>query len=240
MPTLSGTPSCEVPASLLIPEEPGPSTRFETKVPKRRSTTIMVVEMYNIADVPGLEIAKAQRVASALFSNAGIKVEWTNCPLSGRPKCNDSKDSFIVSIIGVSPSTIPQTAMAYAAPFSGLENRAAVIYPRVVVHSRQNPEVLAGVLIAHELAHLILHTNSHGEGILRQVWTQHDVTVAALLRLRFTREQARCLRRGLERIRDLLWRRHKRANRIDAPLSGGFEGTSDHSNLRKCRASSRW
>jgi hypothetical protein len=175
----------------------------------------MVVQMYNASDAPDFEAAKAERVTSGLFSNAGIKINWTNCPLPPGPTCQASSDPrlFILAIVGVAPSTIPETAMGYAAPSSGLANRAAVVYPRVIAHSRQNPEVLMGVLIAHELAHLILHTNSHGEGILRQVWTGNDVMVAALLRLSFTKEQARDLRRGLnDRRPDMVAARKGKAN----------------------------
>jgi len=59
-------------------------------------------------------------------------------------------------------------------------------------------DVILGTVIAHEIGHLLLGTNSHSsKGIMRGQWEGSDLREAGEGKLGFTSEQARRLRAGL-------------------------------------------
>ena len=66
--------------------------------------------------------------------------------------------------------------------------------------SKQNPAVLLGHVMAHEIAHLLLGTNSHSaSGIMRAHWYAQELASADRGALLFTPDQARAM---TERLRE--------------------------------------
>lgn len=79
-----------------------------------------------------------------------------------------------------------------------------MIYPWVVRQHQAKPgaytlDQLMGVVIAHELGHLLFGHNRHSEGIMRPRYEAADQRALAQRRLLFTRAQADALREGLDR-----------------------------------------
>jgi hypothetical protein len=77
-----------------------------------------------------------------------------------------------------------------------------VFYQRVAEQQRineQNAAVLLGHVMAHEIAHLLLGTNSHSaSGIMRAHWCAQELGSANKGELLFTPEQARVMTKRLQ------------------------------------------
>jgi len=154
---------------------------------------------------PGI-LAQAQAGASHVFAQAGIELDWLACP----PR--DAQD--------FSPSTSPCSALSWpdhlsvriiphgrnvAADIFGqafVDDQGHGVYSNIyyqnLVLSRDHPGVsdadMLGYVIAHELGHLLLGTNSHSvSGLMQATWTPH-VLMLARPSLVFTAPQSALLR----------------------------------------------
>src|SRR2546421_687146 len=78
--------------------------------------------------------------------------------------------------------------------FAGSGNHAAVFYPRLAATASADGAVavssLLGCAMAHELAHLILHSTRHGDGVMRADWRPEELEMARQRRLLFNAADA--------------------------------------------------
>jgi hypothetical protein len=84
----------------------------------------------------------------------------------------------------------------------GIGCHADVFYAGVEPIQQQaglTAEAILGLVIAHELGHLLLGTNSHAaQGIMRANWKRQDLSLAGKGMLGFTEDQAQKMRGRLE------------------------------------------
>ena len=84
-------------------------------------------------------------------------------------------------------------ALGFALVF-GSSNHAAAVYPHIAARVNGDRQCRAGDLLAsvivHELAHLMLRSTSHGEGIMAAGWNSRDLRSMARRTLLFTPAQA--------------------------------------------------
>jgi len=168
------------------------------------------VSLFDDAQVdPGI-LAQAQARASEVFAQAGIELDWLVCP----PR--DPQD--------FSPSTSPCSTLSWpdhlsvrivprgrsvAADIFGqafVDDSGHGVYSNVyyqnLVLSRDHPGVsdadMLGYVIAHELGHLLLGSNSHSaSGLMQAAWTPHSLSAYARSFLVFTPAQSVLLRSRL-------------------------------------------
>jgi hypothetical protein len=178
----------------------------------------ITVHAFDYSGTHPASIADAQKAAGLPFRQAGIDVRWLNCPVAGPdsaavPECETRSDAthFVLVILpehmarkmAASPR---QFGLAVLSRDGGFPNHAYVFLHRAVDLSRNELVPWAGILghlMAHELGHLLLGTNSHFPvGIMRASWRTLEMKQALMGNLSFTPEQA-------ARMRDEVRRRRK-------------------------------
>ena len=166
------------------------------------------IRLHDSAAVPDRILHEAQET-SRLFGAAGIQAAWTNCHhwqppvlIPGDP-CNESKDplAFTLVISKASSGPLGTSSMGFAMPFVGNANHAAVLYPSVEEQAYRwwpvSTGMVLGHVMAHEIAHLILGSLTHGRGIMKSNWTRNDARLMVRRKLLFTAGQASALRAAL-------------------------------------------
>ncbi len=149
----------------------------------------ITVRLYNSAQVPAPRIVAARRTAEAMFRDTGLNVIFRPC---GRQSsladpidpCSEPRQpsELVVRVIDApvfNPALHPEAfGVAYvveetnrgwlATVFSDRIGRAA---PRLGVGA----DTLLGLVIAHEIGHLLLGVGYHGEtGVMRAEWPAYS------------------------------------------------------------------
>jgi hypothetical protein len=171
------------------------------------------VRVYNYAQVPSGVLVHAEREASRILSAAGVNTTWLDClnprseaqagstlgklALETNKKCDEPERGAVVLL-----RIVPYTAPASAVPdtmfgFATGRDMASVFYERVKdlawgadKDGNEIPLILGNV-IAHEVGHLLLGTNSHSPaGIMCANWDQEYVRQALRGHQLFSRDQS--------------------------------------------------
>jgi hypothetical protein len=170
----------------------------------------ITVRIYNSAQVPAPTLVAARRTAEAMFRDTGLKVIFRPC---GRQSsladpidpCSEPRQpaELIVRVIDApvfNPQLHPEAfGVAYvveetnrgwlATVFSDRIGRAA---PRLGVGA----DTLLGLVIAHEVGHLLLGVGYHGEtGVMRAEWPA-QLLGGARGQWRFSRREAAAMRQA--------------------------------------------
>jgi hypothetical protein len=170
----------------------------------------ITVEVKNAARITHYTVSRAEAVASSLFERAGIEIEWIECfsasidPWQSSCLETTNTDQFTIVIRqNHGTARVHDTALGYSLPFSGMHNHAAVFWQSVSRTAQRNSDAvdertLLGMVMAHELGHLLMGSGRHGPGVMNAGWRRSDFREMGQCRFRFTLEQAAQLRRGLE------------------------------------------
>jgi hypothetical protein len=186
--------------------------------PPRRTLPTITIHVSNYAGVEPKDLAEAERVAAAVFTNAGVSVRWmdvevaSNTEYSRRESENPPSISQIqVHIQSSSLAGLPglsEEAMGLA-PGSGPDRHLVyVFYDRVkelaqrqvatqvrgVTVARAAGCRILGEMIAHEIGHILLNLPGHSEtGIMRGYWGLKDLQDVAFGELLFTKQQSKVI-----------------------------------------------
>jgi hypothetical protein len=169
------------------------------------------VFVYNDAQVSRGLLKKAEQEAARVFARARLKVFWTNCSGGERPtldsaNCDHQEPTQIsVRIIQHSRDLTNATfGLAYLSA-AGPSRYCDVFYSRVQDLQQQGGASASSVLghvLAHEIGHLLLGTNSHSAtGIMRAQWYAEELRAAGMGDLLFSPEQGQRIR---EQVRSFL------------------------------------
>lgn len=160
------------------------------------------VRIYNYAEVAGGVLAKARSESERIFRRAGIETRWLACAVPGsdvetKPPCKAKPGATDIQV-RILPKKMAQGLMkhhsefglAFTAPGDGFGSNASIFYHRVEELSERrhtSKSLLLGHLIAHEVGHLLLGSNSHSRsGIMHVPWDRAQVERASLGTLLFT------------------------------------------------------
>jgi hypothetical protein len=191
----------------------------------------ITVRVHNVAGAHAAVIAEGKRGASRIFERVGIAVRWADCSPAdpggvSSQICEETYEPSRFTVViddDFVNAPIEDTALGFALPFLAGRNHAAVVYPRIRRLTAQNRDLmdcgsLLGVVLAHEIAHLLFGSMSHGSGIMRANWTRGEFKSIGQRRFSFTPEQGADLRAGL-RSRGSIYRccnpLHVTGSRID-------------------------
>jgi hypothetical protein len=156
----------------------------------------ITVRVYIWARVSPTDLEKGQAVVSKIFSEAGIRLSWTECPCLSPPEPTALSVRIIPKLFGSWISGFPSDALGFAAATREGGVLATVFCDRVESLTRGGEiSRVLGLAIAHELGHLLLGSAAHiDEGIMRPHWPRKDLRRDQQDRFRFTAEQAETIR----------------------------------------------
>ena len=160
------------------------------------------VLVYNHAHVARAILVAAEREAGRILDGAGVRIIWLECPVAPTtdsaegPCLRKLKSSDIM--LRVLPRPARQRLKADVFGFAISPILASVYYDyalRLAVEDEYlefDARIILGCVIAHELGHLFLGSNSHSSaGIMRSPWGQKQLQQALMGTLLFTAEQAK-------------------------------------------------
>ena len=167
------------------------------------------VSIFNDAQIGEAKVTTAESVAARLFARAGIRIDWLNCghaTETGEERASCSKaafpEHFEVRLRQKSLNLHESTLGLSFLGEDGIGSHADVFYAGVEPIQQAaglSAEAILGLVIAHELGHLLLGTNSHAaRGIMRANWKKQDLSLAGKGMLGFTEDQAQKMRGRLE------------------------------------------
>jgi hypothetical protein len=161
----------------------------------------------NDAAVPDHVLSEARRVASLIYRNAGIETAWPICSSSGGqrgqgPECQGPfgpLDLFLrirPTCAGMPVGQGYKLGISLMPADGAFGSYAYVFFDRVQAWPRENWQppygrrvdrvpldkkipLLLGVVMAHEVGHLLLGSGSHSrEGVMQPTWTRSDLEEA--------------------------------------------------------------
>ena len=169
------------------------------------------IRIHDYAHIEDAALARAQEVVSGMYGAIGVRTDWLE-PLQQSDGVFDGIDapgggtSDLVIIILTSAMAnrgeFSDSTMGYAAVAPGVGGRVAyVVYDRVKDFAGDttiDDMHMMGIVMAHELGHLLLTHQSHSAGgLMRGRWQQSEFRPARPLDLQFSERQAVEIRRTL-------------------------------------------
>ena len=177
---------------------------------RAESTVRITVRLYNYARVPRQMLDRAEKEASTIFVNAGIQVEWVDCPLTEAqnslyPTCRRDLGAadFVLRLLPesmIQRFELRDTTFGFALSSSDGEGPyfAHVLWDRIA-DTAQGGDLsaykLLGHVAAHEIGHLLLGSIGHARtGLMSASWGPSELKVMARTYLLFTARQRRRMR----------------------------------------------
>lgn len=149
-----------------------------------QSTPKLDVLVYSFPGISPWVLQEAEKEAARLLRPVARELQWTDCSVHAiDPGCASPRirSDLIVRFI---PRALPQAttgALGIAGPSGGYAT-AFIFYDRVVALRTQGRPmpVMLGRVLAHEIVHLLLPSESHSEvGLMRGQWSADDLRVAS-------------------------------------------------------------
>jgi hypothetical protein len=150
----------------------------------------VTVSVYDYAAAGPEVLLKAERVTAAVFQRAGVSIVWLACPTSDTsPRNVDCANlagslKFILHVVTNSMAKrLRQKADVFGVAALGGEGEFAsdawIFYDQIkdpAVRGELSLAQILGNVIAHELGHLLLGTNSHSSvGLMRARWSREEL-----------------------------------------------------------------
>ena len=163
------------------------------------------VRVYDFSSLDNPVRNSAVDEARAIVADAGVPADWHDC--SHGDACAPESGDLIIRVIRETGQTAAgwHRALGFSVvdPAAGGGTLATIYINRVedsARHAGADLALLLGRAIAHEVGHLILRTNEHGErGLMRAVWTEQEMARNAHDDWVFASPEQRQLRTALQR-----------------------------------------
>jgi hypothetical protein len=167
------------------------------------------VRVDNYAQASPTILAGAEREASRVFGEAGLRIIWLDCLMGHstavrQDPCQEPLEATDI-VLRVLSEPIQNRFQDTEFGFAVVPVLASVYYDYAVHLARSDDAefevpVILGSVIAHELGHLLLGSNSHsGSGIMQRRWERKQIRQAMTGTMRFTPEQAKLIRVEVQR-----------------------------------------
>jgi len=149
--------------------------------PAEVATVVLhLVDYQHVA--PG-DLAYAQKEASKVFANIGVRLVWTDGYATGAAR--DGHRHFDIAILTAEMTERRRAAVGVFGQASNETNRAFIYYGRVLSHALEtnsDPRRALGLVLAHEVGHMLLPGEGHSEtGLMRATWVGRLATVPGFL-----------------------------------------------------------
>jgi hypothetical protein len=160
----------------------------------------MIVSVYDDARVPANTLARAERQATKIFWRAGLDVNWLNCADTNNASCASAftdiggRVHLVLRITSNVASSTSDTAFGIAYLGSdGTGQYCDVFWERArdLESAAADVGLILGSVMAHEMGHLLLGSNSHAvSGIMRAHWEHSELRRISMGSLLFLPEQS--------------------------------------------------
>jgi hypothetical protein len=171
----------------------------------------VIVSVYNDAQVPDDTLTRAEQQATNTFLRSGLNIEWLNCTHQDTAACNEvgGQQHLFLRITPKIATSLNETAFGIAFIGSdGIGRNANVFWRRVEdiqQNSKANVSLILGSVMAHEIGHLLLGSNSHAlSGIMRARWESDELHRISMGSLLFLPEQGKRMRARLDQRKEFL------------------------------------
>jgi hypothetical protein len=166
----------------------------------------IAIRMIGSAHIPARTLANAKRLAGDILRGVGVEADWVDCDSAGRPCLQPVKPTdFWLQLLARRPQAVPGSlepdATGYALVVPDCHDAcgyAAVSYPAVRAAADEmhnDPALVLGAAIAHEIGHLLLGRDSHApEGVMSRRLGPKQIVEAGRGTLRFLPDQAQQVR----------------------------------------------
>lgn len=160
----------------------------------------LTLRVYNMAPAPPSIMALAREEAARLLQDAGVCMDWEEGPVEALSQQapdpgGGARTRVILRIIPHAFASLNRATAGFSVP-DGI--MATVFYDRVERISRESSILrgrILGLVIAHEVGHMLLTSNEHARmGLMKAQWDKNDLRLAAVGHLRYSAEQARSIR----------------------------------------------
>ena len=169
------------------------------------------VRIYDYVDMKPDTLSEAQRIAASFYTAIDITIEWEPTLRLQKHGCNGcgsgKLQDFTINLLNrtmVARGRWPKDAvgMAAVAPEGG-GKIAYVLYDRLrdaTSAAGWSLSEFLGVVIAHELGHLLLPAGAHSDGLMRPNWDVAQPTSFNVHNLAFTPQQTALIRSRIFRM----------------------------------------
>jgi hypothetical protein len=178
-----------------------------TGVSGEGSDPMVRLHVFNMARVPSAVLADAEVEASEVYRAASVTLVWTDGlaerDSNGVTSSDSGVDVIVIVVRGeaerrlIVDGHLGNSILGFAPTKRGCfcSRHAFIFFERVMAYQHGNPGLLGRVL-AHEVGHLLLSSDSHSRtGIMRAT-----INTELSVRPRFTEDEVKVLRRGLGRV----------------------------------------
>jgi hypothetical protein len=161
----------------------------------------VLLYLANEASVSPDIVRDARQEVIRIYARIGVRVIWAE-HVTGSPKV-----PLVIIIPQITGQWVGPTSLGLAVRGANSSGRVAyVFYDRVLplaTKHQMSDASLLGVVIAHEIGHLLLPYGSHSpSGLMRGDWDNQQFLLARSRRLRFTAQQAELIRAHLMDTQD--------------------------------------
>ncbi len=167
------------------------------------------VRVNNYTQASPATLAGAEREAARILAKAGLQTIWLDCPAGHstadrQDPCGKPLKATDIALRVLSQSTqneFQDTLFGFAV----VPVLASVYYDYAMHLARSDGAefeipIILGCVIAHEIGHLLLGSNSHADtGVMQGHWGRGQIRRAMTGTLLFTQEQARLIRAETEK-----------------------------------------
>jgi len=156
----------------------------------------VTVRVYNLARVSASNLAQSEHEASRILHEAGIEIEWTECPCPQTPGPSGLMLRIIPRLFGSMRADFRDNDLGFAPTSADGGVLATIFFNRVEAITKGGSVApILGSAIAHEFGHLLLGPNAHSsDGIMRARWSREFLRPANRASLHFTNEQSNLMR----------------------------------------------
>ena len=164
----------------------------------------ITVWVENWAEVPSVELTRAQHVAGKIFQQAGLEVNWQTVSAPASSPGPGAGATFVLRVIQSKDAGFPEPALGFRWQRGPDDARAIVFIDRVELFARRSnvrseTAAILGCAMVHELGHLLMGPAHSREGVMRAEWNKSDAWAAAEGSMSFTVIQAKIMREDLGR-----------------------------------------
>jgi hypothetical protein len=165
----------------------------------------LAVRIYDFSALDTAVRTTAIEEGRGILADVGVNTSWHDC--AHTESCAPEPGDLIVRVVrepGAASAEWRQ-ALGYSVvdPARGTGTLATIYINRVensARHAGADLSLLLGRAIAHEVGHLVLHTNEHSaQGLMRPIWTEQEMARNAHDDWVFATPERRQIRAALQR-----------------------------------------